>query len=314
MKEVVVCGEALVDLVLDERLASIGSPLPPLVPALGGGPFNVSVALGRLGSAVSFCSRVSTDRFGAEIIAALRAAGVDLSVLQRDPAPTSLALASIGAGGAASYSFYVEGTADRLVTDPGPLPGTVAALCFGTLSLVLEPGASVYEQMMHTHHAHGRLIMVDPNIRPVMIADPDAYRARLTTWLPAIDVIKVSDDDADWLAQGPYGSTPADWLAAGVGAVVLTRGAGGLSVTTARGETTVAAPQVSTVDTIGAGDTVVGALLHWLGVHDALGQRQIRDLEPDLWGAALTFAARAAAVTVSRAGADPPWARELANS
>ncbi|MGU3292599.1 carbohydrate kinase family protein [Williamsia sp. M5A3_1d] len=306
MKEIVVCGESLVDLV-----AHTGG-LAPLRPALGGGPFNVAVALGRLGSAVSFCSRVSTDHFGDELVASLRAAGVDLSLLQRDPtAPTSLALASLGDDGAASYTFYVEGTADRQVADPGPLPGTVGALAFGTLSLVLEPGASVYEQMMHTHHAQGRLIMLDPNIRTPVIADADAYRRRFVSWLPSVDVVKVSDDDAEWLAAGAAGSRPDDWLDAGVGAVVTTRGGAGLSVTTSAFSVEVAAPGVRTADTIGAGDTVVGALLHWLGAHGSLGADAVRDLDRDDWQRALAFAARAAAITVSRPGADPPWAGEL---
>ena len=302
------CGELLVDLV-----AHTGG-LAPLRPALGGGPFNVAVALGRLGSAVSFCSRVSTDHFGDELVASLRAAGVDLSLLQRDPdAPTSLALASLGDDGAASYTFYVEGTADRRVVDPGPLPGTVGALAFGTLSLVLEPGASVYEQMMHTHHAQGRLILLDPNIRTPVIADADAYRRRFLSWLPSVDVVKVSDDDADWLAAGSDGSRPADWLDAGVGAVVTTRGGAGLAVTTGDFTAEVAAPVVVTADTIGAGDTVVGALLHWLGAHGSLGAQAVRDLDREAWQAALSFAARAAAITVSRPGADPPWAGELAS-
>ncbi|WP_328857164.1 carbohydrate kinase [Williamsia herbipolensis] len=308
MKEIVVCGESLVDLV-----AHTGG-LAPLRPALGGGPFNVAVALGRLGSAVSFCSRVSTDHFGDELVASLRAAGVNLSLLQRDPdAPTSLALASLGDDGAASYTFYVEGTADRRVVDPGPLPGTVGALAFGTLSLVLEPGASVYEQMMHIHHAQGRLILLDPNIRTPVIADADAYRRRFLSWLPSVDVVKVSDDDADWLAAGSDGSRPADWLDAGVGAVVTTRGGAGLAVTTGDFTAEVAAPVVVTADTIGAGDTVVGALLHWLGAHGSLGAQAVRDLDREAWQAALSFAARAAAITVSRPGADPPWAGELAS-
>lgn len=308
MKEIVVCGESLVDLV-----AHTGG-LAPLRPALGGGPFNVAVALGRLGSAVSFCSRVSTDHFGDELVASLRGAGVNLSLLQRDPdAPTSLALASLGDDGAASYTFYVEGTADRRVVDPGPLPGTVGALAFGTLSLVLEPGASVYEQMMHTHHAQGRLILLDPNIRTPVIADADAYRRRFLSWLPSVDVVKVSDDDADWLAAGSDGSRPADWLDAGVGAVVTTRGGAGLAVTTGDFTAEVAAPVVVTADTIGAGDTVVGALLHWLGAHGSLGAQAVRDLDREAWQAALSFAARAAAITVSRPGADPPWAGELAS-
>ncbi len=312
MTEIVVCGESLVDLVLDAR-GFDGPALPTLQPALGGGPFNAAITVGRLGSAVAFCSRVSTDHFGDELVASLAASGVDLSLVQRDDAPTSLALAAIDGDDAASYTFYVEGTADRWVTDPGALPASVSALCFGTLSLVLEPGASVYEQMMHTHHAQGRLVLVDPNIRATAIESPDEYRARFRSWLPSIDIVKVSDDDAQWLGQGRAGSRPGDWLEAGVAAVVVTRGADGISVTTPTSTVGVAAPPITPVDTIGAGDTVVGALLHWLGDHGRLGQADVRSMDDAAWRAALGFAARAAAITVSRPGADPPWASELSN-
>ncbi|GAA2053852.1 carbohydrate kinase family protein [Williamsia deligens] len=315
MTRIVVCGESLVDLVLDARAAAAGdtSGLAPLQPALGGGPFNAAVAVGRLGSSVAFCSRVSTDHFGDAIVDSLTAAGVDTGLVQRDDAPTSLALATIGTDGSAQYSFYVEGTADRRVTDPGPLPETVGALAFGTLSLVLEPGASVYAAMMTENHARGRLVLLDPNIRSAVIDDPDGYRRRFVGWLSAVDVLKVSDDDAAWLADGPAGSTPADWLDHGVAAVVSTRGPDGISVTTSVGTVEVTAPQVETVDTIGAGDTVVGALLAWLDEHDLLGVEAVRSMTDDDWRGAASFAARAAAVTVSRAGADPPWAGELSS-
>jgi fructokinase len=312
VSRIVVCGESLVDLVLDARgRAADARGLAPLQPALGGGPFNTAIALGRLGSSVAFFSRVSTDHFGDALMASLRDAGVDTALVQRDPAPTSLALATIGVDGSAAYSFYVDGTADRLVTDPDTIPESVGALAFGTLSLVLEPGASVYERMMADHHARGRLVLLDPNIRSAVIDDPDVYRRRFVGWLGSVDIVKVSDDDADWLAQGPEGSRPQDWLDAGVAAVISTRGPDGIAVSTQSGTVAVPAPPVDAVDTIGAGDTTVGALLHWLDRADALGGEAVRRLTDDDWRAAAAFAARAAAITVSRPGADPPWAGEV---
>lgn len=306
MKEIVVCGEGLVDLV-----PAGSGPLDPLVPALGGGPFNVAITLGRLGSAVSLCSRLSTDGYGQALTEALRGAGVSLSLLQRGPEPTTLALASIGADGSAQYSFYLQGTADRLVSDPGPLPGTVGALAFGTLSMVLEPGASVYEDLLRRSHAEGRLTLLDPNIRAGVIDDPDGYRRRFTGWLPHLDIVKVSDDDAAWLAQGPAGSGPAQWLQAGVGAVLITRGPDGLTAMTADFTVEVEAPPVTVVDTIGAGDTICGAVLHRLGVRRMLDPAVMRTMSRNDWSEALEFAAKAASVTISRSGADPPWAGEL---
>lgn len=306
MKEIVVCGEGLVDLV-----PAGDDPLSPLVPALGGGPFNVAITLGRLGSAVSLISRLSDDPYGEALTRALRAAGVNLSLLQRGSESTTLALTSIAADGSAQYSFYLENTADRLVVDPGELPRTVGALAFGTLSMVIEPGASVYEALLHRSHAEGRLTLLDPNIRAGVIDDPDAYRTRFTSWLPSLDIVKVSDDDAEWLALGGGAVGPEHWIEAGVGAVLMTRGGSGLSVLTDQFSVEVPAPAVTVVDTIGAGDTICGALLHWLDTHRLLEPAKVRQMSQSDWSEALTFAAKAAAVTVSRPGADPPWAGEL---
>lgn len=301
---VLVCGEALVDLV-----PHAGGPM--LAPKLGGGPFNVAVALGRLGSEVEFLSRISDDAFGRELVAWLEASNVGLNLLQRGPEPTTLALTSLDETGAAEYSFYADGTADRLVADPGPLPVSVTAASFGTLSMLYEPGASVYAAILARLHASGVLTMLDPNIRPAAMTDGDGYRARFRQWLPFVDILKVSVEDAGWLGEGADGTTVADWLAAGVTAVVVTRGGDGLSVVTTDGETFVPGVAVTVADTIGAGDTVHGALLHHLTTHSVTTAEDVRGLGADGWREALAVAARAAAITVSRPGADPPWAAEL---
>lgn len=298
---IVVGGEALVDLV-----PLSGEPQAPLHPRLGGGPLNVAVALGRLGAPTAFCSRVSTDGFGAAVLARLADAGVSTELVQRGDEPTTLAVVGLHPDGSAGYSFHVEGTADRLVADPGPLPDDVAALSLGTLGMVLEPGASVYQAVLHREHAAGRLTVLDPNVRAALIADADAYRARFRSWLPSVDLLKLSDDDADWL-----GGTPQEWLGLGCAAVVVTHGAGGLTVHTAGGPVRVPGARVTVADTIGAGDTVHGALLAWLHREDALDRAAVRALDEAEWTRALTFAAAAAGITVSRPGADPPWAAEL---
>ncbi|QXQ15988.1 carbohydrate kinase [Skermania piniformis] len=295
---ITVCGEGLIDLV--PRGDDLLSALP------GGGPFNVAVALGRLGAEVGLLSRLSTDPLGERLLRRLRAAGVRTDAIQRGPEPTTLALTSLDAAGAADYTFYAGGTADRLVVDPGAPAATVRALSFGTLSLVFEPGATVYEAVLRRAHATGRLVLLDPNVRPGAIADPARYRERFADRLPAVDVLKVSTDDLAWL-----GGDPADWLAAGVGAVLLTQGGAGLTVLSSAGRIAVPAVPVVVADTIGAGDTVHAALLFWLDRRGALDPAAVRALTAADWAQALRFAARAAAVTVSRPGADPPWADEL---
>ncbi|MFE4963968.1 carbohydrate kinase [Streptomyces sp. NPDC056660] len=299
---IVVAGEALIDLVPQGTGA-----LAPLQPALGGGPYNTAVALGRLGSPTAFCSRTSYDAFGEALLDGLRRAGVDVSLVERGTEPTTLAAATIDAQGSASYSFYVDGTADRLFTAPAGLPATTRAVSFGTLSLALEPGASAYEELMRGAAGQGLFTALDPNIRAGLITDPDAYRARFKSWLPSVTLLKLSEEDAMWL-----GGTPREWLASGPSAVVITHGGDGLSAFTPDG-TVYAAPgeEVDVVDTIGAGDTVNAALLHGLAAQDALSAEALAGLGADGWTKLLRFAARAAAITCSRAGAEPPYASEL---
>ncbi|MDT9694620.1 carbohydrate kinase [Streptomyces sp. P17] len=301
---IVVAGEALIDLVPQGTGA-----LASLRPALGGGPFNTAVALGRLGSPTAFCSRTSSDAFGEALLDGLRTAGVDVSGVQRGTEPTTLAVATVDAGGSAAYSFYVDGTADRLFTTPDALPHGTRAASFGTCSLVLEPGATAYEKLMRAAAAQGVFTALDPNIRPGLIPDPDAYRARFRGWLPSVSLLKLSAEDAEWL-----GGTPRAWLAEGPAAVVVTHGGDGLTVFTRDGaEHSVPGEKVDVVDTIGAGDTVNAALLHGLSVRGALSPQAVARLGGNDWTALLRFAARAAAITCSRAGAEPPYASELAD-
>ncbi|MFD9794482.1 carbohydrate kinase [Streptomyces sp. NPDC059070] len=291
---IVVAGEALIDLVP----ARPGDRLGPLVPRPGGGPYNTAVALGRLGAATAFCSRVSTDGFGEALLDGLRSAGVDTSLVQRGPEPTTLAVATVGADGAAGYGFYASGTADRLFELPPELPSGVTALAFGTCSLVLEPGASAYEALLRRESARGVFTLLDPNVRAGLIPDADAYRARFRSWLPHVSLLKMSEEDAAWLGGGVR-----EWLAAGPEAVVLTRGAAGLTVWTRSGlEVSVPGERVDVVDTIGAGDTVNAALLR-----TAAG----RHLSAPQWREALAYAAQAAALTCTTQGANPPEATTL---
>ncbi len=299
---IVVAGEALIDLVPQGVGALVG-----LQPARGGGPYNTAVALGRLGSPTAFCSRISRDAFGEALLGGLHAAGVDVTSVQRGAEPTTLAVASINESGSAVYSFYVEGAADRLFEAPTHLPAGTKAASFGTCSLVLEPGASAYEELMRTAAAQGVFTALDPNIRARLILDADAYRARFKSWLPSVSLLKLSEEDAQWL-----GGTPREWLASGPSAVVITHGGDGLTAFTRNGAVhSVLGKPVDVVDTIGAGDTVNAALLHGLAAWDALSPKALAGLDTDAWTRLLRFAARAAAITCSRAGAEPPYAAEL---
>ncbi|MGH3493720.1 MAG: carbohydrate kinase family protein, partial [Sciscionella sp.] len=266
---IVVGGEALVDLVPLRALAP--AELGPLMPAIGGGPYNVALSAGRLGAPTAFLSCVSRDRFGDALLSRIADSGVDTTLVQRSEKPTTLAVVDLAEDGSAGYTFHTD-TADRQFADPGELPRATTVLSLGTLGMVLEPGASAYERTLRRASKDGLLTVLDPNIRPALICDPTGYRARFRSWLPDLGVVKASEEDARWLAglddDAPLEPVPRSWLDVGASAVVLTRGADGLTVFTGHGRSVAVPAAASTVaDTIGAGDTVHGALLAWFDRH-----------------------------------------------
>ena len=300
---ILVAGEALVDLVVrdgDEVAAH-----------LGGGPFNCARAIGRLEQPVAYLGRLSTDRFGARLRAALEEDGVGLETAVSTEDPTTLALAEIDEEGGASYRFYVAGTsATGLTTETAlaVLPDDVEMYHAGTLGLVFEPTAAALEAV--AGELAGRaLVMVDLNCRPSAVEDHAGYRARLDRLIPACDVVKASDVDLEYLDPGtPELEAARAVLERGPAAVLLTRGARGVTVLTADGVTDVPAPAVEVADTIGAGDAFGGGFLAaWrregLGIPDLADTGRVVE--------ATRFACLVAARTVERPGASPPRLAEV---
>ena len=304
---IVCAGEALIDML--PRRTEAGEDA--FAPHAGGAVFNTAVALGRLGAPTGFLSGLSTDLFGARLEAALEGSGVDASLCVRSGRPTTLAFVTLE-DGQASYAFYDESTALRLLRpdDLPALPDAAVAVFLGGISLVFEPCAAAFEALA-LREAGRRAIVVDPNIRAGFVTDEPAYRARLDRLIALADVVKVSDEDLRWIAgPGETGALAAGLLIRGPSLVAVTAGAEGASGHTAHGSMTVPATRAEVVDTVGAGDTFDAGLmasLHETG-HLAPGlpgltEEPLRD--------ALALGAQAAAVTVSRAGANPPWRREL---
>jgi fructokinase len=300
---IVVAGEALVDVVPGSGDELAGH--------LGGGPYNVARTIGRLGQPVTFLGRLSSDGFGRRLLRELELDGVGTDTVAATDAPTTLALVEFDAAGHAAYRFYADGTSApglTLEAATAMLPGRLEALCVGTLGLVFEPIAATLEQLA-ARAGEDTLVAVDPNIRPAAIGDPRAYRERLAHILRRADVLKASDDDLDWLRPGRPPADAARELLGRSGAVALvTLGAEGALVVSGADVVAVEAPREDVVDTIGAGDAFMGAFLaDWRA--RGHGRAEL-DRRGEL-AEATRFACRVAAITCSRAGADPPRWSEL---
>ena len=303
------CGEALIDMLPRESTAGEAC----FAPYAGGAVFNTAIALGRLGAPSAFFSGVSTDMLGEILADTLEASRVDTSLMARSARPTTVAFVKL-VNGQATYAFYDEGTAGRMLSqDQLPdLPAGVQALFFGGISLVNDPAASTYEALQ-AREAGARVTMIDPNIRPGFIAGQEAvYRARIERMIARADIVKLSDEDLHWLmGAGDLTALARQILASGPKAVFITEGAAGARAVTASQDRFVAATKVTVADTVGAGDTFNAGVLAALHEAGALTKSGVAALSDAVLDAALTLGTRAAAVTVSRAGANPPWRAEL---
>jgi len=302
------CGEALIDML--PRTTAAGESA--FAPYPGGAVFNTAIALGRLGAPAGFFSGLSSDLFGEILQQALAASHVDASAAVISARPTTLAFVKL-VDGQATYAFYDENTAMRMLTaaDLPVLPEDVSALFFGGISLVGEPCGAAYEALMAREAPH-RVTMIDPNIRPSFITDEPAYRARIARMIAMADIVKLSDEDLHWLeGDGEIGALARDLLEKGPKIICITEGSKGARGVMASGEVVVAATKVEVADTVGAGDTFNAGVLAALHEAGVLNKAALADLDDRILTDALRLGARAAAVTVSRAGANPPWGNEL---
>lgn len=302
------CGEALIDMLPRETAGGESA----FAPHVGGSVFNTAVALGRLGAPVGFVSGLSSDIFGAMLRDALAASRVDIGFAVVSDRPTTLAFVALR-DGQPNYAFYDENTAGRMLLpeDMPSLPDGVEALFFGGISLAAEPCAAAYEKLM-LRESEERASMLDPNVRPGFVADEAAYRARIGSMISRADIVKLSDEDLRWLeGPGDAADLARGVLGRGPSIVCLTEGAKGARAFTGKLEAAVAAEPVDVVDSVGAGDTFNAGFLASLHESGLLEKRALRMIDEASLSQALQCGARAAAVTVSRAGADSPWASEL---
>ena len=299
MGQVWVAGEVLIDLIPE------GADRKPVV---GGGPANTAKALAKVGIDTQFIDGISSDKYGQTAKDELISAGVKLDYVKYSDKPTCLAIVSLSESGSATYEFVIENTATFDFTlDWLPNPQTVrpSLLYIGTLATVIEPGASVLFEWAQSV-AKFAPIVFDPNIRPDVISNREQYVSQVERWVEISSAVKVSDEDIKWLYPSlETKQVVSDWLAKGPSLIVVTYGDKGLTGYRKGELVSVEAVKVKVADTVGAGDTV-GAVLVEAIVKDGLASLTGSRLET-----MLKRAAKAAAITVSRVGANPPTSEEL---
>jgi len=333
---VLVIGEALIDVVHPQD--------GPVVAYPGGSPANVAITLARLGHTARLFAWFGLDAHGQILADHLHQSGVELVPGSQDAPRTSTALARLDDTGAAEYEFEIEWKLPHTKVEE-----EIAALHIGSIAAVLEPGATAVAEIVRAKREDA-IITYDPNMRPLLMGQPEDVRGRVEELVALSDVVKVSDEDLEWLY--PHESVDAvarRWQALGPAVIVITRGGTGATAITATEHVDVSAPEVVVADTVGAGDSFMGALIDYLarrgllargrrgklgangaelstgggelgadgGELDADGgelwatRKALRAMDAATVRELLEHAAGVAAITVSRPGANPPWLHEL---
>jgi fructokinase len=297
--QVWVAGEVLIDLIpdTDQHLAIVG-----------GGPANTAKALAKLGVKTYFIDGISKDEYGQMAKAELCSANVILDYAQYSNKPTCTAKVKLSKSGKATYEFVTEGTATFDFSDlwlPDPKSLKPSLLHIGTLATIIEPGASVLFEWAQSV-AQVAPIVFDPNIRPAVLGNRDEYVKKVKKWVAISSAVKVSDEDLNWLYPGKaINEIVNEWLEVGVELVVVTLGEQGITAFRKNEQISVVAVKVVVADTVGAGDTVGAVLV------EAIVDNGLDRLTGEVLKTMLKRAVKAAAITVSRTGANPPSKEEI---
>ncbi len=322
-----VLGELVVDLLpVPDADAGPEGTAPHYVARPGGNALNVAVAAGRLATPVALLARLGTGPMATSLRRHAELSGVDVSGLVAAAEPVSLAVVGLGPDGSPDYGFHVQGAADWRWTDEelaAVLPAGTAVLHVGSISSWTPPGSEAIARLAE-RLAGTALVSVDPNLRPMLAGGPvgaalgndrDGVRARLDRLVAVADVVKVSAEDLAWLEPDTADLDDAAqrWAARGPALVLLTDGGAPLRIARpGRPLLHRSPPEVTVVDTVGAGDSLAAGLFSGLLAAGVTGRTALAALTDDDLLALVDDAALVAALNCTRVGADPPTAAELA--
>jgi len=307
--EITVIGEAIIDLVPGDQPRTFHA-----VP--GGSPYNVAIGLARLGHRTTLMARLADNAFGRLLREHARAEGIGLTAAPRAAEPATLAVVSLDARAQASYDFYVEGTADWQwrAEEIRRAPAGTAVLHFGSLASWTPPGnARIIELADQLRDRGDVLVSYDPNVRPGLLADPGHGRRMIERAVRLAHLVKASSDDIAWLYpdQRP-GEVAGHWLRLGATVVVITASADGADAFTARGAPVHRpAPDITVVDTVGAGDSFTAGLIGSLIRRDQYAPSALAQCPADQLAGALDDAILVASLNCQRRGNDPPTTADV---
>jgi fructokinase len=300
---------------LSDQVWVVGEVLIDLIPnrsghfaVVGGGPANTAKSLAKLGVKTYFIDGIANDEYGQMAKGELLSANVLLDYVQYSNKPTCTAKVTLSKSGSASYEFVIKDTAtfdfsDQWLPDPQSLKPSI--LHIGTLATVIEPGASVLFKWAQSV-AQVAPIVFDPNIRPAVLGERDEYVKKVEKWVEISSAVKVSDEDLNWLYPGrSIDEVVRNWLEVGVELAVVTLGDKGITAYRKNEQISVDAIKVVVADTVGAGDTVGAVLV------EAIVKNGLDRLTGEVLKSMLNRATKAAAITVSRTGANPPSKEEI---
>ncbi len=307
--KIAILGEALIDFKSTGALAFQGF--------IGGSSLNVATATARLGQSTMFLTQISSDLFGASLREHMTKNGIDTSHVLESDSHSTLAFVE-ERDGQAHFSFMNSRAADTMY-DPQPrpiLPANLKFMQFGSISLLSDPTSTSITEIIGKHRSslnHNVTVVFDPNCRPALTPDLEGYKRKLRNWLRLAHVVKVSDQDLGWLEPDKsLDDVAADWIAQGPSVVIITRGEHGSSLYRAGHERLqVPTPKVSVIDTVGAGDTYTAGLMVSLLEHGHERAEQLATHSDQTWLEVMQFAAQAAAINCTRAGANPPTRAEV---
>ena len=305
------CGEALIDFIASRDGLSY-RPCP------GGSIFNIAVGLGRMEVPVGLLTHLSKDMFGDLLENYLLKNSVSLDYCPRVAGQTTLAFVSLPDESTQEprFAFYAEGAVDRSLTIndlPKHIEDDVKAMHFGSISLVLEPGATALETLM-LRESRQRILTLDPNVRPAVIPNREAYQQRFNKWVSLVDILRLSIADLEYLyPDQSIDEIIPDWFNSGLSLIILTKGSEGAIAYTSSGLSAfVPARKVQVKDTVGAGDTFFSAALAYLYDHGLLDHKSsLAKMNLNCLEECLTFAGKAAAINCTREGANPPFKNEM---